>query len=529
MLMGNAGNPAGLIANIKDAGAAKLIEEFRAKVARTLPHLAQQAGIPAPPPTPVPPDAEAESKEQIEHLLNAYVQAHEHQLRADIAKFGDVRAEPGFDPEKRLAELDQQRRLEADRAWQAEEVQKMYALMDKLEAQLGKNPKLKPGKVAAPRRELLGCYRKYARRPAPELLPETRAWLQKAERFQERYAHIFRPAACDDEEVLARLAAIGVYDVDIEGKRAMVSWETPAGLTCDWTEFELCLHYPASDADALRGLLNGYDRLRKRFMQHQAQIRHEVLESFSIHHDGRTIFGYERGPDGKPTDAAIFESAGKGVIHLRPVDDHTVIIEVFFHIGWDDEHGLEIGLEDEPDEPPAPQLGTNARVKFHDAGPTLSAEALAAFEEEHEIELPADYRAFLLTQNGGRPTPDRFKVKGDGGALTVYIECLYSVEVKDGPKVAEGLGDAYLIHRANDLPASFLPIGRMRLGDPGAPTQRIELMIALAGKKAGKVVFPLHLDMMMASVDASTMATMFETICVTMAPNFAVFLARLAP
>ena len=35
-----------------------------------------------------------------------------------------------------------------------------------------------------------------------------------------------------------------------------------------------------------------------------------------------------------------------------------------------------------------------------------SADAIAAFEREHDIVLPPDYRAFLSNSPGGNPTPD---------------------------------------------------------------------------------------------------------------------------
>src|ERR1043166_7074900 len=132
---------------IAPGGIAKLIEEFRANLAPPMPELAGQGAIPAPEKKPIPPDSDAESKEEIEHRLEAYIQAHEKQLRADMAKYGDVRTEPGFDPDKRMAELDRLRRADYERERQKEDVPKMDALMAKIETQLAKNPKLKPSKI----------------------------------------------------------------------------------------------------------------------------------------------------------------------------------------------------------------------------------------------------------------------------------------------------------------------------------------------------------------------------------------------
>src|SRR5207245_93106 len=125
---------------------------------------------------------------------------------------------------------------------------KMQELMDKIEQQLAKNPKLKPGKLTPVRREFLQLYRNYADRPKDELLSETQKCLEKAERFQEKHAAVFRPQPIDDEALLKRLAAIGSYDVDLGSKRVSVRWEDPAKPTCDWTEFLVSMKYPIGDA-----------------------------------------------------------------------------------------------------------------------------------------------------------------------------------------------------------------------------------------------------------------------------------------
>jgi uncharacterized protein (TIGR02996 family) len=44
-------------------------------------------------------------------------------------------------------------------------------------------------------------------------------------------------------------------------------------------------------------------------------------------------------------------------------------------------------------------------------GPALAPEDFEAFEEKHRIALPAEYRAFLLNQNGGRPPPCRVSIQ----------------------------------------------------------------------------------------------------------------------
>src|SRR5262249_10083002 len=117
-------DPMSLMEKMKDVDPAKLMEEFRANVARAMPGIAGT--------TPAKPtaDTDIESWEQLEHLLDRYVKNHESELRADMAKDGDPRAEPGFDPEKRMAELERLRHAEYDRESQREDVPKINRFMD---------------------------------------------------------------------------------------------------------------------------------------------------------------------------------------------------------------------------------------------------------------------------------------------------------------------------------------------------------------------------------------------------------------
>jgi hypothetical protein len=63
--------------------------------------------------------------------------------------------------------------------------------------------------------------------------------------------------------------------------------------------------------------------------------------------------------------------------------------------------------KDNPDEAVAREL---ARVTFSGGGPTLTAEQLSAMEDVlcMDGQLPPEFRAFLLRQNGGDPSPSYF-------------------------------------------------------------------------------------------------------------------------
>jgi cell wall assembly regulator SMI1 len=55
---------------------------------------------------------------------------------------------------------------------------------------------------------------------------------------------------------------------------------------------------------------------------------------------------------------------------------------------------------------------------FTEPGPPVGEHEVAAFERELGARLPADYRQFLLTHNGGRPELDVVDIEGLPGSPT---------------------------------------------------------------------------------------------------------------
>lgn len=513
---------------MKEVDPAKLMEELRANIARALPG----ASGPLPEKKPVPVDPEIESREKIEHLLEQHVEAHQAVLRRDYDKHGDVRAEPGFDPQERMAELDRMRQAHYDRETQRESIEKMSELMEEMAAQLAKNPKLKPGKLKA-RREFVDCYRRYAKRPADELLPELRDCLAKADRFQDEHAAIFRPQPTDDAALLDRLAKIGAYDVDQGSKNIRISWDAPSGLACDWTRFSLSMEWPASKKKSLAMLVAAYDRLCKNFEEAHAELRRQVLEHFEMLRLQLEEIGllddYERDEDDNITEASILKNAGDGSIHMHlgDADDDSIAIDVYFSVEWDEEHGLELALDDTPPEPAAAEptaLPTN--VRFEKSGPPVAESALTAFEKKHDLKLPVEYRQFLAQHDGGIPEPNKLTMKMEGSSTPITIESLHGLAELEG---------AIEQHRASGFPPQYLPIGSVHMPSPFGGNMDATLLIGVSGKKSGKVFIayqPTALMMpgMAAPEHAVAMAAqMYESLCFPAAPSFNSLLAKLAP
>lgn len=539
MLTQHLGNPQALRDMVAQTGLPAMMEDLRSRIARVLP---TPPGFPVPEKKPVPPDQEVESWEQVEHLLDKFVRAHEAELLGDLDSYGDVRAEPGFDPEERRRQLGDMRRRELDLERQREQVDKMRQHVERLESQLAKDPKVKLAKVASPRRAIMQCFREYSGRPAAELIPEMRDWLASAAVLQEKYPDIFRPRPTDDKNLLKRLDELGPYRVDVDGNQMTLIWDAPRGLECDWTEFSLALEFPAKKKKPLRLLLDACDRLRNRFAEHQAELRQQVLDNFEIHRPELGRWGLETlelDEAGNITQASIFKNAGGGRIDMRldeGADDGSVEIAVFFGVEWDDEHGLELCIIDEPDESSSEDANLEWTGLLNHGGPPLTPEDLCAFEERHEVALPADYRTFLLIHNGGQPQPNHFKAKMPGASpLAIDVERFFSILLDDIEDDRDCLDAAVRRHQLKGLPAHYLPIARVLIPGPVQGQQKSQLLLSLAGKQSGKVHVAVHPPQGVlpggAPGDnpqmAALMAQMYETFCPAIAKSFGAFLAKL--
>jgi hypothetical protein len=107
--------------------------------------------------------------------------------------------------------------------------------------------------------------------------------------------------------------------------------------------------------------------------------------------------------------------------------------------------------------------------------PAVSAEELEAYESAMGVSLPEEYKRFLLSHNGGRPSPQQVDIPNTEHSVLLFL--LYGIKEKRIP------GDLAheLQRRRSDLPAGFIPIGH----DPGGSP----FLLATTGEHRGRVFF----------------------------------------
>jgi hypothetical protein len=86
---------------------------------------------------------------------------------------------------------------------------------------------------------------------------------------------------------------------------------------------------------------------------------------------------------------------------------------------------------------------------------TLSITELVDFEETNEIQLPSDYKAFLLDSNGGKPVPNT--------TLNPPNKVTYILGMHNGPYYASLYKHIYRFK--NKLPLSTFPIATDPFGN----------------------------------------------------------------
>jgi hypothetical protein len=121
-------------------------------------------------------------------------------------------------------------------------------------------------------------------------------------------------------------------------------------------------------------------------------------------------------------------------------------------------------------------------MKFERSLPCLEEVKLREVEQLIGSPLPADYRAFLLTHNGGKPSLTGFRMEREGrGYSESSVAWLYGIQ--DGGEFFNSFELHYRGLRGR-MPAHIIPIG----SDPGGN----QICISVAGPDLGRVYFWDH-------------------------------------
>lgn len=113
-------------------------------------------------------------------------------------------------------------------------------------------------------------------------------------------------------------------------------------------------------------------------------------------------------------------------------------------------------------------------LKIKKSKKALKESDIAAFERETGVTLPADYRAFLLANNGG--VPDRARYDTVDGKVSGLVKCFISI---DGRKEGS-LSDEFESFTGSWIPANLIPIAV----NPGDDDR---VVLSVSGKDAGSV------------------------------------------
>jgi hypothetical protein len=107
--------------------------------------------------------------------------------------------------------------------------------------------------------------------------------------------------------------------------------------------------------------------------------------------------------------------------------------------------------------PPA----NNVTFKPIEGSPQLTEALLTVFEGKHQLKLPADYRALLLKQNGGFPTPDCVTFDEAGRKTAADVFCLHRI----GPEQGWASVEWHLKAFEGRLPKNTIPVAHDSCGN----------------------------------------------------------------
>lgn len=334
-----------------------LMNHMRERIAAASPETAEGSGQPAGTSSVTEPSPEYESREQIELLLEQYVEKNNAVLQADIDRHGDPRLVSGFTVEGRMQELEDQRRRQITISIQREQIGKFHESMKEIEQASAKaehGDRRSAAWLPALRRAFLELISDNQRWQSDDLLPETAAIREKVQSFMTNHPGVFALDYIGDADLTARAKAIGAFTGDIEDQETTIYWGSPQGLTCDWTTFSLMAVYPENQNQYFEALLGVAERLQLRWSTVNREWQQEVIACFRENYlhqmDDWELEDYERDASGQPTDASILAHVEGASITLSVEADEEEQYSCYsthFGVEWDGEHGFELEWDDE--------------------------------------------------------------------------------------------------------------------------------------------------------------------------------------
>ena len=462
-----------------------MFKELQQNLAHNFPEVAQQAGIlPKQPPAP---SAEHESREQLEHLLEQFVTKHQATLQADIDRHGDPRMQPGFTVEKRRAELDADYEKHLQREAQRDDLRKLENVVSRIE-------KLKPEAAVKGGDKLRTNYLKLIKKnqkiTADRLIPEMATVLAKVEAFQTAHPAVFAAAPRYSPEIQQQLDALGEFEEELIASETALTWEKPNGFACDWVPLSLRLSFPCKHPGTLSTLLKAVDRLKKRLPTLTDTWRQELVESFRTNYQGQLgdweLEGYDFDDNEDATKESILKNVRGATISITAFgqDAEDLSTEAFFSVAWDEEHGYQLTWTDEPDSdtPSTPVQLDLGKVTISHSGSPVTPADIIRIESQFGIELPEEFRQFLLLHNGGEPQPKHLSLNRDGIKQHMDVVRFFGLTGEDSLKQHRKLPSGI------EWPTSVQPIARVKEASLIKNLPDSFLLIRLRGKRPGEIL-----------------------------------------
>ncbi len=144
-----------------------------------------------------------------------------------------------------------------------------------------------------------------------------------------------------------------------------------------------------------------------------------------------------------------------------------------------------VGCSDKPDVPThdAPQSSPKTAVismQSIENAPVLTDDGLKAFEQKHSVQLPKNYRDFLLSSNGAFPSPNCVTFEEDERITASDVFCFFAIGDERPGLSLDWHYDTF----KDRIPKSTVPIGRDSSGNLW--------LLSLRSDDAGSIFFWDH-------------------------------------